>query len=102
MNLMLLEHQPAAPLTSYVEKLWYCDGYQGGHRKERVLAERNISTGNQPCRRATAGARKPDRGVGATRTIARNANTVALQRNSHGHAPISNGRGLLARRCPSF
>jgi AraC-like DNA-binding protein len=37
MDLMLLEHQPAAPLTSYVEKLWYCDGYQGVHRKERVL-----------------------------------------------------------------
>ena len=34
---MLLAHQPAAPLTSYVEKLWYCDGYQGVHRKERVL-----------------------------------------------------------------
>jgi AraC-like DNA-binding protein len=37
MDLMLLAHQPAAPLTSYVEKLWYCDGYQGVHRKERAL-----------------------------------------------------------------
>jgi AraC-like DNA-binding protein len=35
--LLLLAHQPAAPLSSYVEKLWYCDGYQGVHRKERVL-----------------------------------------------------------------
>ena len=25
---MLLAHQPAEPLASYVEKLWYCDGYQ--------------------------------------------------------------------------
>jgi AraC-like DNA-binding protein len=37
MDLMLLEHEPAVPLTSYVEKLWYCNGYQGVHRKERVL-----------------------------------------------------------------
>jgi AraC-like DNA-binding protein len=37
MDLMLLAHQPAAPLASYVEKLWYCDGYQGVHRKEHVL-----------------------------------------------------------------
>src|SRR5258708_1739233 len=34
---MLLAHQPSARLASYVEKLWYCDGYQGVHRKERVL-----------------------------------------------------------------
>jgi hypothetical protein len=33
----LLAHRPAAPLASYVEKLWYCDGYQGVLRKERVL-----------------------------------------------------------------
>jgi AraC-like DNA-binding protein len=32
---MLLAHQPSAPLASYVEKLWYCDGYQGVHRKEK-------------------------------------------------------------------
>jgi AraC-like DNA-binding protein len=34
---MLLAHQPAEPLASYVEKLWYCDGYQVVHRKKRVL-----------------------------------------------------------------
>jgi hypothetical protein len=34
---MLLAHQAAAPLASYVEKLWYCDGYQGIRRKEHVL-----------------------------------------------------------------
>jgi AraC-like DNA-binding protein len=37
MDLMLLAQQPSPPLASYVEKLWYCDGYQGVHRKERVL-----------------------------------------------------------------
>jgi AraC-like DNA-binding protein len=34
---MLLAHQPRGPLASYVEKLWYCDGYQVSHRKQRVL-----------------------------------------------------------------
>jgi hypothetical protein len=37
MDPKLLAHRPAAPLASYVEKLWYCDGYQGVLRKERVL-----------------------------------------------------------------
>jgi len=37
MSPVLVAHQPSAPLASYVEKLWYCDGYQGIHRKERVL-----------------------------------------------------------------
>lgn len=37
MNLMLVTHKPAAALASYVEKLWYCDGHQGVHRKQRVL-----------------------------------------------------------------
>jgi len=34
---MLLTQQPTVPLASYVEKLWYCEGYQVVHRKERVL-----------------------------------------------------------------
>jgi AraC-like DNA-binding protein len=32
-----LAYHPVGPLASYVEKIWYCDGYQGVHRKERVL-----------------------------------------------------------------
>lgn len=34
---MLVAHNPAAPLARYVEKVWYCDGYQGVHCKKRVL-----------------------------------------------------------------
>jgi AraC-like DNA-binding protein len=34
---MLLSHQPAWPLALHVEKLWYCDGFQAAHRRERVL-----------------------------------------------------------------
>ncbi len=34
---MLLAHRPAPPLASYVETLWYCQGYQVAHSKERVL-----------------------------------------------------------------
>ena len=34
---MLLAHRPAEPLASYVERLWYCEGYQAAHRQERVL-----------------------------------------------------------------
>ena len=37
MSRMLLEHRPAPPLASYVESLWYCEGYQVPHRQERVL-----------------------------------------------------------------
>jgi AraC-like DNA-binding protein len=34
---MQVAHQPAGPLSSYVEKLWYCDGYDVVHGKQRVL-----------------------------------------------------------------
>jgi AraC-like DNA-binding protein len=34
---MFLEYRPAPPLSSYVEKLWYCEGYRAAHRQERVL-----------------------------------------------------------------
>ena len=34
---MLLTHRPGHPLASYVEALWYYDGYQTAHHKERVL-----------------------------------------------------------------
>ncbi|HST09367.1 MAG TPA: helix-turn-helix domain-containing protein [Terriglobales bacterium] len=34
---MLVSRKPAAALAPYVEKLWYCDGYRGVHRKERIL-----------------------------------------------------------------
>ncbi len=34
---MLLEHTPAPPLASYIQKLWYCEGYRAPHRLERVL-----------------------------------------------------------------
>lgn len=34
---MQLVYHPVGPLTSYVENIWYCDGYQGVHRKQRVL-----------------------------------------------------------------
>jgi AraC-like DNA-binding protein len=33
---MQLAHHPVGPLASYVEKIWYCDGYQGVHHKYRV------------------------------------------------------------------
>jgi AraC-like DNA-binding protein len=34
---MFLDHRPVEPLASYVEKLWYCEGYQVAHSKERVV-----------------------------------------------------------------
>jgi AraC-like DNA-binding protein len=37
MGAMQLTHHPVGRLASYVENMWYCDGYQGVHRKERVL-----------------------------------------------------------------
>ncbi len=39
-GLVLVTYRPCAPLTSHVEKFWRCDGYQGGHRTERVLLVR--------------------------------------------------------------
>lgn len=37
MGAMQLAHHPGGRLASYVENMWYCDGYQGVHRKARVL-----------------------------------------------------------------
>jgi AraC-like DNA-binding protein len=37
MDTMLLAHRPAPPLASYVEGLWYYDGYHAVNHKERVL-----------------------------------------------------------------
>ena len=37
MAAMQLAHHPAGPLAAYIEKIWYCDGYQGVHRKNLVL-----------------------------------------------------------------
>jgi AraC-like DNA-binding protein len=37
MPAMQLAHYPAGALAAYVEKIWYCDGYQGAHRKNLVL-----------------------------------------------------------------
>jgi AraC-like DNA-binding protein len=37
MGAMQLAHHPAGPLAAYVERIWYCDGYQGAHRKNLVL-----------------------------------------------------------------
>ena len=37
MGYMQLVHRPAGRLASYVEKVWYCDGYQLVHCKQRVL-----------------------------------------------------------------
>jgi AraC-like DNA-binding protein len=34
---MLLTHRPRSPLASYVEALWYYDGRQTAHHRERVL-----------------------------------------------------------------
>jgi AraC-like DNA-binding protein len=34
---MLLAHRPAQPLATWVEQLWYCEGYSVAHQKERVL-----------------------------------------------------------------
>lgn len=34
---MLLTHRPGPPLAPYVEALWYYNGYQTAHHKERVL-----------------------------------------------------------------
>lgn len=34
---MLLAHRPAPPLADWIEQLWYCEGYQAAHRRERVL-----------------------------------------------------------------
>jgi AraC-like DNA-binding protein len=36
---MVLSHQPRAALEPHVERLWYCDGYRGIHRQERVLPD---------------------------------------------------------------
>jgi AraC-like DNA-binding protein len=37
MPAMQLAHHPAGSLAAYVEKIWYCDGYQVVHRKNLVL-----------------------------------------------------------------
>lgn len=37
MGVMLLTHRPEPPLSHYVEALWYYDGQQTAHHKERVL-----------------------------------------------------------------
>jgi AraC-like DNA-binding protein len=37
MDTMLLAHRPAPPLAAYIETLWYYDGNQAAHHKERVL-----------------------------------------------------------------
>jgi len=37
MPAMQLAHYPAGALAAYVEKIWYCDGYQGVYRKNLVL-----------------------------------------------------------------
>jgi AraC-like DNA-binding protein len=37
MDAMLLTHRPGPPLSHYVEALWYYDGQQTAHHKERVL-----------------------------------------------------------------
>jgi AraC-like DNA-binding protein len=34
---MIVAHRPSPPLASYVEMLWYFDGCQAGHHRERVL-----------------------------------------------------------------
>jgi len=34
---MLLAHRPSQALAEWVEQLWYCEGYDVPHRKERVL-----------------------------------------------------------------
>jgi AraC-like DNA-binding protein len=37
MDSVLLAQQPSQALAPYVEKLWYCAGYQAAHSRERVL-----------------------------------------------------------------
>ena len=37
MAAMQLAHHPPGPLAAYIEKIWYCDGYQGVHRRNLVL-----------------------------------------------------------------
>ena len=53
MAAMQLAHHPAGPLAAYVEKIWYCDGYQGVHRKNLVLPNGRfqlvISLAEGPC-----------------------------------------------------
>ena len=34
---MQVAYKPVGCLSAYVEKLWYCDGHQGTHGKDRVL-----------------------------------------------------------------
>lgn len=34
---MLYARRPAPPLADRIEQLWYCEGYQSPHRRERVL-----------------------------------------------------------------
>jgi AraC-like DNA-binding protein len=34
---MYLQCRPSFVLAPYIETLWYCEGYQGKHRRERVL-----------------------------------------------------------------
>jgi hypothetical protein len=102
MGLMILAHRPAAPLASYVEKLWYCDAYQGVHRTERVLPNGRfqlvISLAEGPLRAPG----NPTEGAGSTGVIVGTGNTVALQRDSHGRAAIGNGCDFLAGRCSRF
>jgi len=36
-DVMLLTHRPGPPLAQYVEAIWFYDGHQTAHQKERVL-----------------------------------------------------------------
>ena len=34
---MLYGRRPGMPLSQFVDRIWYCDGYRAAHRRERVL-----------------------------------------------------------------
>lgn len=102
MAAMQLAHHPAGPLAAYVEKIWYCDGYQGVHRKSLVLPNGRfqlvISLAEGPLR-------APGGPAGELGEIALSLILGIRSRfscNRHGHTQISNGRALLAGWCARF
>jgi AraC-like DNA-binding protein len=40
--MLYLEHRPAAPLSLFIEAIWYTRGYNPGHSRERVLPNGTI------------------------------------------------------------
>jgi AraC-like DNA-binding protein len=66
---MVRSHPPGAALEPYVERFWYCSGYDGIHRKERVLPDGRfqlvVSLSGAPLRAPSTTPAEPGRASGS-------------------------------------